>query len=83
MSYDKVWPLLAMLCFAIGVYLYGSDHGLIGLWSRTSTGRLTRRTLRRLRGQNVVLASGLPSNVHNYRIDNSTRQKRVMIFPEL
>lgn len=82
MTYEQFAVLLALTLGAVGMYLMAAEHTFKGMWVRSSIGRLARRTLRRLRGQNVVLASGLPSNVHNYRLDDSTRQKRVFIYPE-
>jgi len=85
-TYMNNWPLLVILMCSIGLYLMSVRRSAKGLWARTSTarfvGRARRAVLAFIGRPEIVRSSGLPSNVHNYRIDASTRQKRVVIYPE-
>ena len=59
-TYIDSWPLFSLTFGAIGLYLMGVKHGARGLWDRTSTARLLRKTWRRLLGKPVQV---LPRHV--------------------
>jgi hypothetical protein len=76
-TYYENWPLIALLFGSVGMYLMGVTHGIRGIWDRTSTARIVRRTWRVLCGKPVQV---LPQRIMKHRGRAVTIKDRQFVF---